>query len=307
MHGHPCLCTECINRMVLVDIEVRQLRCLAAVVDEGTFTDAGIALGMSQAAVSRNIAALEEFLGTRLLERTTRSVALTASGQKTLATARRVLALLDDLGREARAGTGKLRIGYAWSALGEHTTEFQRRWSSAFPHRELLLVRSNTPTGGLADGTADLAILRKLPQAAAVGHEPVGSEKRYCAMASDDELAAKRSVTLAQVASRPVALDLRTGSTTLDLWPGDVGPQDVVSTQDVDDWLTVIGSGAARGITAASTAHQYRRRGVTYRPVRDAPPVAVHAAWLIKDPPQDLERIIGLMRGLYALTGSRGG
>ena len=68
-----------------MDVEVRQLRCLLAVVEEGTFTDAAIGLGMSQAAVSRNISGLEQVLGVRLLERTTRSVGLTRSGERVVA------------------------------------------------------------------------------------------------------------------------------------------------------------------------------------------------------------------------------
>lgn len=282
-----------------MDVEVRQLRCLVAVTDQGTFTDAAIELHMSQAAVSRNIAALEGLLGVRLVERTTRSVGLTPTGERVLSQARRILSLLTDLEREAHAGIGKVRIGYAWSALGEHTTEFQRRWASAFPRTELQLIRSNSPTGGLADGTTHLAILRRVPEAAAVEHVLIGSEKRYCAMSSDDPLAPRRSVTLAQIAGRPVAMDLRTGSTTLGLWPADGQPA-VVPTQDVDDWLTVIGSGAARGMTAGSTAHQYRRRGVVYRPVRDAPPVPVYAAWMRKDPPPAREQMVELLRGLYS-------
>ncbi|MBO1269283.1 LysR family transcriptional regulator [Arthrobacter sp. PO-11] len=282
-----------------MDVELRQLRCLLAVVEEGTFTDAAIDLQISQAAVSRNIAALEQGLGVRLVERTTRSVGLTPSGERVLAKARRILALLGDLEREARAGTGKVRIGYAWSALGEHTTEFQRRWATTFPTTELQLIRSNSPTAGLADGTTDFAILRRLPEAAAVEHVRIGAEKRYCAMSSDDPLAPRRSVTLAQIAERPVAMDLRTGSTTLELWPEHGRPPEVIAIHDVDDWLTVIGSGAARGITGGSTAHQYRRRGVVYRPVRDAPPVPVYAAWSKKDPPRNREEVVGLMAGLY--------
>ena len=61
-------------------VELRQLRCLVAVNDAGTFTDAAIDLNMSQAAVSRNVAALEETLGVRLVQRTTRSVRLTPAG-----------------------------------------------------------------------------------------------------------------------------------------------------------------------------------------------------------------------------------
>jgi DNA-binding transcriptional LysR family regulator len=282
-----------------MDVELRQLRCLEAVVEEGTFTDAAIALRMSQAAVSRNIAALENALGVRLVERTTRSVGLTPTGELVLGKARRILSLLTELEREARAGTGKVRIGYAWSALGEHTTEFQRKWAAAFPTTELQLIRFNSPTAGLSDGSTDFAILRRLPAAAAVEHARIGAEKRYCAMSSDDPLAPKRSVTLAQVAGRPLAMDLRTGSTTLELWPEQRRPAEVVPVDDIDAWLNVIGSGKARGITAESTAHQYRRRGLVYRPVRDAPPVPVYVAWSRKDPPRERERIVQLLTGLY--------
>lgn len=282
-----------------MDVELRQLRCLVAVVEEGTFTDAAIELRMSQAAVSRNIAALEQTLGARLVERTTRSVGLTPTGERVLAKARRLLSLLAELEQEAREGTGKVRIGYAWSALGEHTTEFQRRWAATFATTELQLIRSNTPTAGLSDGTTDFAILRRLPEAAAVGHVRIGAEKRYCAMSSDDPLASKRSVTLAQIAGRPLAMDARTGSTTLELWPEEAGPREIVPIHDIDDWLNVISSGKARGITAESTAHQYRRRGVVYRPVRDAPPVPVYAAWSTKDPPRERDRIVELLAGLY--------
>ena len=41
-----------------MDVELRQLRCLTAIVDEGTFTDAAIRLGVSQAAASRTLASL---------------------------------------------------------------------------------------------------------------------------------------------------------------------------------------------------------------------------------------------------------
>jgi DNA-binding transcriptional LysR family regulator len=70
-----------------MDLEVRQLRCLVAVVDAGTFTDAAIELGVSQAAVSRTVMALERELGVRLLHRTSRSVTPTTAGVRVLARA----------------------------------------------------------------------------------------------------------------------------------------------------------------------------------------------------------------------------
>jgi DNA-binding transcriptional LysR family regulator len=289
-----------------MDLELRQLRCLAALLEAGTFTDAAIELGMSQAAVSRNIAALERAVGIRLVHRTTRSVALTEAGERAMVHVRRALSAVDGLVREAGSQPGAVRIGYAWSALGEHTTDFQRRWAGAFPATELELVHNNTPTAGLSEGTADLAILRRAPESAGIDYVQVGEEKRYCAMSSDDGLARRRSVTLAQVAESPLAVDTLTGSTTSDLWPAGSQPQKFIPIRDVDDWLTMIGSGKARGVTAAATAHQYRRRGVVYRPVRDAPPVAVYLAWADADAARERQRVIDLLVSLYGPGRSQG-
>lgn len=282
-----------------MDPDFRQLRCLAALLDAGTFTDAAIELGISQAAVSRNIAALERALGARLVHRTTRSVALTEAGERAMVHVRRALSAVDELVREAGSQPVAVRIGYAWSALGEHTTDFQRRWTGAFPDTELELVHNNTPTAGLSEGRVDLAILRRPPESAGIHYVQVGEEKRYCAMSSDDELAGRRSVTLAQVAHSALAVDTRTGSTTRDLWPVGGQPQKFIPIRDVDDWLTLIGSGKARGVTAAATAHQYRRRGVVYRPLRDAAPVAVYLAWADAGALRDVPRVIDLLVSLY--------
>lgn len=282
-----------------MDVELRHLRSLTAVVDAGSFTDAGIGLGMSQAAVSRNVAALERALGIRLLHRTTRNVELTAAGERVIRHARRTLSAVADLHRAALAGNETLRIGYAWSALGKSTPEFQRQWAATFPHSQLRLNRTNTPTAGLYEGTSHVAILRRLPATHMLEVFVIGQEKRYCAMAASHRLAGKRSVTLAQVAAWPLAIDQRTGSTQLDLWPEGNRPEKIIETDDVDDWLTVIGSGQTLGVTAESTAHQYRRSGLVYRPVRDAPLVPVYAAWNKGDPPAQHQALLALLRNLY--------
>lgn len=282
-----------------VDIELRHLRSLVSVIDTGTFTDAGIELGITQTTVSRNIATLESVLGKRLLHRTTRRVELTPAGERVIRHARRALAIVADLRHEALAGVSTIRIGYAWSALGKYTPEFQRRWTASLPDHELHLTRTNTPTAGLVEGKSDLAILRRIPEATSLELVLIGVEKRYCAMSVDDPLATKRTVSLSQIATSPLAIDHRTGSTQLNLWPDGGQPHQTIPTDDVDDWLTVISSGKARGITAESTAHQYRRQGLTYRAVRDTTPVPVYAAWIKTDPPTQLQDIITLLSSLY--------
>ncbi len=71
-----------------------ELRAFAAVVRHGSFTSAAAHLGVSPSALSQTIRALEDRLGQRLLNRTTRSVAPSVAGQ---ALAERLLPVLDDL------------------------------------------------------------------------------------------------------------------------------------------------------------------------------------------------------------------
>ena len=281
-----------------MDVELRQLRCLVAIVDEGTFTDAAISLGVSQAAVSRTLAALERELGVRLLRRTSREVVPTVTGLRVLAHARRVLAEADALVLEATSGHAHLRLGYAWSALGRHTLAFQRRWSEQHPETELHLLRVNSPTAGLAEGAADLAVVRRALDDRRFDSAIVGLERRFCALAGGDPLARRRSVRLADLSSRTLLIDRRTGTTTAQLWPADSRPA-TEETQDVDDWLTVIATGRGVGVTAEATANQYPRPGVVYRPVRDAEPIAVRLAWWREDPHPATSAAIGLLTEIY--------
>ncbi|MGW7203486.1 LysR family transcriptional regulator [Streptomyces sp. NPDC054837] len=281
-----------------MDVDLRQLRCLVAIVDEGTFTDAALALGVSQAAVSRTLASFERALGVRLLRRTSREVTPTPTGLRVLTHARRVLAEVDDLVRDATSGHAHLRMGYAWSALGRHTLAFQRRWSQEHPATDLHLVRVNSATAGLAEGACDLAVVRRPVDERRFGSVIVGLERRLCAMAADDPLARRRSVRLADLAERVLLVDRRTGTATADLWPPDVRPA-TEETQDVDDWLNVIATGRCVGMTPESTANQYPRPGVVYRPVRDGEPIAVRLAWWRDDPHPATQAVRELLTSLY--------
>jgi len=279
-------------------IELRQLRCLVAIVDEGTFTDAAIALGVSQAAVSRTLASLEQALGVRLLRRTSREVSVTGTGLRVVAHARRVLGEVDDLVGEATSGHARLRIGYAWSALGRHTLAFQRRWAERRPETEVQLVRTNSGTGGLAEGACELAVVRRPLDDRRFDSVIVGLERRLCAMAADDPLARRRWIRLADISGRVLLVDRRTGTATAELWPPGSRPA-TQETHDVDDWLTAISTGHCVGLTPEATAHQYRRPGVVYRPVRDAEPVVVRLAWWRDDPHPAGAAVVELLTELY--------
>ena len=286
-----------------MDVELRHVRCLVAIVDYGGFTGAAAELGVSQPAVSRGLAALERELGVRLLRRTSREVVPTAAGERVLARARRLLTDVEDLIRDARGGIGRLRIGHAWAAMGEHTVEFQRRWAARHPDVELHLVRINSPTGGLAEGACDVAVVRTAGDTPGIADGRfddviVGLESRYGAVAADDPLARRRQLRLADLAGRVLAVDPRTGPSTPDLWPPNSRPE-VEEVHDIDDWLAVIAAGQCVGVTAESTLTQYRRQGLVFRRLADAPPVPVRLLWWRDDPHPATSDVVGLLAELY--------
>ncbi|HUN37620.1 MAG TPA: LysR family transcriptional regulator [Trebonia sp.] len=282
-----------------MDLELRHLRCLVAIADTGTFTDAAIELGISQAAVSRNILALEKILGVRLLHRTSRQVSPTTAGVHVLVQARQVLSAADGLVASASSGHTRLRIGHVWSAMGRHTRAFQRRWAAAHPNVELFLVRASTPTAGLAEGLCDIAVMRSAIDSRLYASAVVGQERRVCALSADDPWARRRSIRMSEIPQRSLLIDSRTGTTTPDLWPPGAQPEFLDNTRDIDDWLSLIAAGGVVGITPEGTMSQYRRDGVVFRPLRDAPLITVRVAWRRHDPHPDTQAAVSLLTELY--------
>src|SRR5215207_5787117 len=94
---------------------LRHLRYFVAVAEELHFGRAAERLHMSQPPLSQAIKALEQRLGTQLLTRTTRAVALTAAGEVMLEQCRRLVNVADEAEtatRDAATGqAGRLRIG----------------------------------------------------------------------------------------------------------------------------------------------------------------------------------------------------
>jgi len=90
-------------------------------VDEGSFAAAGRVLGVTSAAVSKNVGSLEKALGVRLMNRTTRTLKLTEEGEAFLSQARIALdaldAAVDIVAAQRAAVTGRVRISTS-SAFG---------------------------------------------------------------------------------------------------------------------------------------------------------------------------------------------
>lgn len=116
--------------------KLESLRVFIAVVEKGSLTAAADYLDVSRASVSRYLADLEDWMGVRLLHRTTRRLSLTGPGEEALARARAMLELGEELEHIGDEQTEQLRgllrltssFLVARSFLTEAVTEFLERW-----------------------------------------------------------------------------------------------------------------------------------------------------------------------------------
>lgn len=286
-----------------MELSTRELRVLVTAVDAGSFTDAAIELRVSQASVSRTIAALERRIGERLVRRVPRGCEPTATGALVVPQARRILAEADRFGELLRSRRRVLRLGYAWAALGAHTPTLQRTWERDHATIELHLIRHNSATSGLAEGACDVAVVRRPVDERRFASVVVGLERRLAAFASDDAAwRRRRQIGMAELADRTVVVDLRTGSTSGDLWAGSAAGPRFVESSDMEDWLNAIAAGHGVGLTAEATAYHHPPPGITFRPVKDGPRVPVRLAWWRGYPPDGLADIIDAVTRLYAGT-----
>jgi DNA-binding transcriptional LysR family regulator len=78
-------------------MNLRQLRTLVAIAEQGSFTAAGNAVGLSHSAISLHVKALEQELGVALVDRSKRPPRLTARGAALVEQARRMATLVDEI------------------------------------------------------------------------------------------------------------------------------------------------------------------------------------------------------------------
>ncbi|WP_055551626.1 LysR family transcriptional regulator [Streptomyces kanamyceticus] len=259
-------------------IELRHLRCFLAIADEGNITRAAARLRITQPAASRTLAALEDALRARLVDRSTHYLTLTPEGRAFRDKAAVAVAAFEDALDVGRSVRRALRLGHAWSAAGAYTTPLLRRWREAHPDVPLELLRIDDRTAGLARGAVDAALLRGPVGTPGLVTELLYTEARVAAVPADSPPAGQGSAALDELAGAVIALNTVSGTTTLDLWPVDARPTGTITVANTDDWLAAIAASRAVGVTTTATAALHPHPGVVYVPLPDAPPVPVFLA-----------------------------
>ncbi|MFJ2771875.1 LysR family transcriptional regulator [Streptomyces sp. NPDC087300] len=286
-------------------LELRHLRCFLAVADEGNITRAAARLRITQPAASRTLAALEDALGSRLVDRSTHHLTLTPEGRAFRDKAALAVAAFEDALDAGRSVRRALRLGHAWSAAGAYTTPLLRRWRAAHPDVPLELLRIDDRTAGLARGAVDAALLRGPVGTPGLVTELLHTEARVAAVPADGPLAGRWRLALGDLADQPVALNTVSGTTTPDLWPAENRPTAMITVANTDDWLAAIAASRAVGVTTTATAALHPHPGVAYVPLTDAPPVPVFLAR--RDGPPSHPALGELCALAHEITGGAGG
>jgi DNA-binding transcriptional LysR family regulator len=186
------------------EMELRHLRYFVAVAEEENVTRAAAKLHVSQPALSRQIRDLEAELGLSLLERTAKTVRLTAVGRAFLIEARAVLKRAEDAVKTARAlASGiqcELRVGYAPSLTVEILPRALRALEAKCPGIRVVLQDLSTEEmlAQLHDDKLDL-VLGVRPSAKLLRGLSFVELARYplcVAVSHKHPLAQKRALTL---------------------------------------------------------------------------------------------------------------
>jgi DNA-binding transcriptional LysR family regulator len=270
------------------DFSVTGLRVLREVAQSGSFSAAGRALGYTQSAISRQVAALEAAAGRRLFERSREGVTLTPAGARLLPRAVRVLDELAAAVRETAGGeaaVAPVRLGaFAAAAAGL----VPRALASLPPELRVTVREATTPalTRALRAGTLDLALLAQAPpfrppdgQSPPLVLTTLSEDELVVGVPARHPLAGARAVEVEQLAGQVwVASRSEPGDALLGVWPGLRERADVRYV--VRDWL------AKLRIVAAGLAV------TTLAPVMlDALPDGV-AVVAVRGEPQEARRLV---------------
>jgi DNA-binding transcriptional LysR family regulator len=257
-------------------MEVRELTYFRAVAEELNFSRAAARLGIAQPPLSRAISQMERRLGVRLFERDTRQVSLTEAGEVLLVEAAHVLdAVAAATHRTQRAGRSLVvtaKPGIATTLLREIAATYRGPL-------DVLVSGFGEQVGLIRTGRADAALIGspcRDRQAHGLDFEPLATEQRLAALPVGHPLAARQTLTLADLAGQPMPRWRHEKPDDTAYWASPApGPEVADSSQ----LLEVVALGQAIALVPVSLADSHPRADLVYRPVVDATPYAISVIW----------------------------
>ncbi|MGH1573249.1 LysR family transcriptional regulator [Methylobacterium sp. P31] len=255
-----------------------QLRCFAAVAEELHFGRAAARLNMTQPPLSRQIQVLERILDVQLLERTSRSVRLTAAGRSFLPEAQRILRLAETaahLTRQVAAGrAGVLKLGFTAASAYDFLPRLVIAFRRALPDVTLALreMVSKDQIEELLAGCIDAALVRPPvthPELIAIR---ALAEPLKVALPADNPLAARDELTPRDLGREPLIAYAPNEARYFhdlvqDLFAeAEIHPRIVQQLTQIHAILALVRAGLGAALVPAA-AERLRFEGVAFRPL----------------------------------------
>src|SRR5512139_2775035 len=259
-----------------MNISTRQLRAFMALAAERNFTRAAAASHLSQPAFSALIRQLEESLGVRLFDRTTRQVDLTAEGEEFESSARRVLAEFDAAEAAMRERVerqrGRVSIALMPSLAADWLPQVLAGFRAEYPGIEIEVadVLSEPCIERVRSGRADFALAATRADTPELRAELFCSDDFHLVCPATHPLARSRTLRPRDVAAWPFIHLSRTSSVRQYI-DAATHPQSLRSVLEVDQLATVAGmvrAGLGISIVPALTLYQFRSPELAIRPIR---------------------------------------
>ena len=192
--------------------DLKHLSTFVAVAEELNFHRAAERLTMAQPAVSRIVLELEERLGVKLLERTTRRVRLTESGRYLLIEAQAILGRVEVAENTVRllaSGTKAiLRIGYTTITGHSLVPDIAREFRRSNPDVKLELTYMTSPVqrDRILEDQIDLGFIEGHFQSSEIESRPVARHRLMALMPPEHPLATKATITIEDLAREQLVM-----------------------------------------------------------------------------------------------------
>ncbi|MDH4555880.1 LysR family transcriptional regulator [Pseudomonas sp. BN417] len=191
-------------------MDLASLNAFIAIAETGSFSEAGERLHLTQPAVSKRIASLEQQLTVRLFDRLGREVSLTEAGRALLPRAYQILNVLDDTRRALSNLSGDIsgRLTLATSHhIGLHRLPpLLRAFTKAYPQvaLDIQFLDSEVAYEEILHGRVELAVITLAPETALpVQAVPVWNDPLDFVAAPEHPLARDKTIFLPDVARHP--------------------------------------------------------------------------------------------------------
>jgi DNA-binding transcriptional LysR family regulator len=283
-----------------MDVELRLLRAFLTVAEELHFGRAAERLHVAQPALSQQIQRLERQLGVRLLDRTSRAVALTPAGATFLAEARSTVASADRAvavaRRIARGQRPELAVGFLAQGAAERMAAILSDFRARQPEVVLRMraMRFTDHLAALRTGGLDLSLLRPpygADELTGIDTVELWSERRVAVLPADHRLAGRDAIGFDELAGETfVRVPDAVSPTWRAFWQvadrrsnGRVPRVADEVVDSVEEVLTVVAAGRAISLTHESVGRFYTRPTVRFVPVEDIPPSVLALGWRADD------------------------